>query len=57
MEIPSRPRPGGPVLATLRHRWPEYLIEIFVIVLSISISFGLDQWKERGMRMRWSSFT
>lgn len=39
-------RPGGSVLATLRHRWPEYLIEIFVIVFSISISFGLDQWKD-----------
>lgn len=46
METPSQQRPGGPILATLRNRWPEYLIEIFVIVLSISISFGLDQWKE-----------
>jgi hypothetical protein len=44
--VVHRPR-GGPVVATLRHRWPEYLIEIVVIVLSISISFGLDQWKER----------
>ena len=43
---PHRPW-GGPVVATLRHRWPEYLIEIFVIVFSISVSFGLDQWKER----------
>jgi hypothetical protein len=42
-EHPSR---GGPILAVLRHRWPEYLIEIVVIVLSISISFALDQWKE-----------
>jgi hypothetical protein len=46
METPSPQHRGGPVLATLRHRWPEYLIEIFVIVLSISISFGLDQWKD-----------
>jgi len=38
---------GGPIVATLRHRWPEYLTEIFVIVFSISISFALDQWKER----------
>lgn len=44
---PAHRRWGGPVAATLRHRWPEYLIEIVVIVLSISISFGLDQWKER----------
>jgi hypothetical protein len=42
------PRPwGGPIVATLRHRWPEYLLEMVVIVLSISLSFGLDQWKER----------
>jgi hypothetical protein len=38
---------GGPVLAMIRHRWPEYLIEMVVIILSISISFALDQWKER----------
>jgi hypothetical protein len=48
--VPARakasPR-GGPILATLRHRWPEYLLEIVVIVFSISISFALDQWKER----------
>jgi hypothetical protein len=31
----------------IRHRWPEYLIEMVVIILSISISFALDQWKER----------
>lgn len=38
---------AGPIVATLRHRWPEYILEICVIVLSISISFALDQWKER----------
>jgi hypothetical protein len=47
----KRPKPqsrtGGPVLAVLRHRWPEYLIEMVVIILSISISFALDQWKEK----------
>jgi hypothetical protein len=62
MEIPNLPReepeddapappkhrsPFGAIAATLRHRWPEYLIEIFVIVFSISVSFALDQWKER----------
>ena len=47
-ETQAKHRPaGGPVVATLRHRWPEYVIEIFVIVFSISISFALDQWKER----------
>jgi hypothetical protein len=44
---PARSRFLGPVAAAVRHRWPEYLIEIIVIVLSISISFALDQWKER----------
>jgi hypothetical protein len=43
LPIPSLPG----VLATLRRRWPEYVLEIVVIVLSISISFALDQWKER----------
>ncbi len=47
----ERPKPrshaGGQVLAVVRHRWPEYLIEMIVIILSISISFALDQWKEK----------
>jgi hypothetical protein len=44
---PAHSSPGGPIVAVLRHRWPEYLIEIVVIVFSISISFAFDQWKER----------
>jgi hypothetical protein len=49
-EAKSPPRhhsPFGPIGATLRHRWPDYILEVFVIVFSISISFALDQWKER----------
>lgn len=45
--VPAARSRGGPVAATLRHRWPEYLLEMVVIVLSISLSFALDQWKER----------
>src|SRR3954463_9894231 len=47
-EVAPKRRPfGGPVVATLRHRWPEYILEMFVIVFSISASFALDQWKDR----------
>ena len=31
----------------LRERWPEYVIEILVIILSISASFALDEWKDK----------
>lgn len=34
-------------MALLRDRWPEYVMEILVIVLSISASFALDEWKDR----------
>lgn len=33
--------------ALLRERWPEYMIEILVIILSISASFALDEWKDK----------
>jgi hypothetical protein len=44
---PVHRSPLEAIVATLRHRWPEYVLEIVVIVFSISISFALDQWKER----------
>jgi type II secretory pathway pseudopilin PulG len=31
----------------IRERWPEYVVEIAVIIFSISISFALDEWKDR----------
>lgn len=31
----------------LRERWPEYVMEILVIILSISASFALDEWKDK----------
>jgi hypothetical protein len=34
------------IRTTLRHRWPEYVLEVIVIVFSISLSFALDAWRE-----------
>ncbi|MPR34427.1 hypothetical protein [Salmonirosea aquatica] len=36
--------------ALIRERWPEYILEIVVIILSISISFALDEWKDNRRR-------
>ena len=30
----------------LRERWPEYVVEIIVIIFSITISFAFDEWKD-----------
>jgi hypothetical protein len=38
--------PASRILTTLRHRWPEYVLEIVVIVFSISLSFAFDAWRE-----------
>ncbi|MBD2702183.1 hypothetical protein IC229_16140 [Spirosoma sp. BT702] len=37
----------GKVLNLLREKWPEYLLEIIVIIFSITISFALDEWKDQ----------
>lgn len=34
------------IAALLREKWPEYVIEILVIILSITISVALDEWKD-----------
>jgi hypothetical protein len=34
------------VLSLIKEMWPAYLIEIFVIILGISISLGLEQWRD-----------
>jgi hypothetical protein len=31
----------------LKEKWTEYLVEIIVIILGITISFALDEWKEQ----------
>lgn len=36
----------GQVYRLVREKWPEYLVEMLVIVFSISASFALDEWKE-----------
>jgi hypothetical protein len=42
----SEDRPRLRILSTLNHRWPEYVLEVVVIVFSISLSFALDAWRE-----------
>ncbi|GAB3717237.1 hypothetical protein GCM10027592_59200 [Spirosoma flavus] len=36
----------GKVYDLLREKWPEYVIEILVIIFSITISFAFDEWKD-----------
>lgn len=38
------------ILNTLKEKWAEYLIEIFVIIFSILIAFTLDSWNTRKSR-------
>lgn len=33
-----------------KEKWPEYLVEIIVIILGITISFALDEWKEQSQK-------
>ena len=32
-------------LKTLRYDWPRLIVELFVVVAGISISFALDEWR------------
>ncbi|MBC7893698.1 MAG: hypothetical protein H7Y12_15880 [Sphingobacteriaceae bacterium] len=41
----SPPRRGS-IAHLLREKWAEYLVEILVIIFSISASFALDEWKD-----------
>ena len=36
------------VMKLIRDMWPAYLIEIIVIILGISITLGLEEWRDRG---------
>lgn len=40
----------GQVSKLLQERWPEYILEIAVIIFSITISFALDEWKEKNRK-------
>jgi hypothetical protein len=40
------------VAALIKDMWPAYLIEIFVIILGISISLALEQWRDNNKENR-----
>jgi len=40
------------VSGLIRDMWPAYVIEIFVIILGISVSLALEQWQERNKETR-----
>ncbi|GAB3935859.1 hypothetical protein [Larkinella terrae] len=42
-----QPTSSGKLIRLLREKWPEYVIEILVIIFSITISFILDEWREK----------
>ena len=50
-EKPAEPAPKpvnsfGKLYSLIRERWPEYVLEIAVIIFSITISFAFDEWKD-----------
>jgi hypothetical protein len=44
---PAQKKGPGRVYELVQERWPEYVLEIIVIIFSITISFALDEWKEK----------
>ncbi|GAB3948104.1 hypothetical protein GCM10028805_21660 [Spirosoma harenae] len=46
-ETPAKPvSTFGKLYQLVRERWPEYVIEVVVIIFSITISFAFDEWKD-----------
>ena len=42
-----QPASSGKLIRLVREKWPEYVIEILVIIISITISFIFDEWREK----------
>src|ERR1700712_4256191 len=36
----------GEIGQVLKNKWAEYVIQIFIIFFSVSISFSVDKWKD-----------
>jgi hypothetical protein len=55
-EAGAIPPPASPkkhsVAALIKNMWPAYLIEIFVIILGISVSLALEQWRDKSKEDR-----
>jgi type II secretory pathway pseudopilin PulG len=48
--LPLKPPVRKPVFRLgmlLREKWPEYIVEIVVIILGITLSFALEEWKDQ----------
>ncbi|MFI5154923.1 MAG: hypothetical protein ACHQEM_01980 [Chitinophagales bacterium] len=43
---------GNRVFRLIREMWPAYLIEILVIILGISITLALEEWRELGKEQK-----